>query len=138
MNNILLDTHIFIWLMSGSDRLTQKAKKSIETCTENEGYIFVSAISIWEIGMLAQKRRLTLKEPILQWIQESLSAPYIQLATLSPEIAVESCQLPGEFHGDPADRMIVATSRVLNTPLLTMDDRILSYANNGHLECVAS
>ena len=138
MNNILLDKHIFIWLMSGSDRLTQKAKKSIETCTENEGYIFVSAISIWEIGMLAQKRRLTLKEPILQWIQESLSAPYIQLATLSPEIAVESCQLPGEFHGDPADRMIVATSRVLNTPLLTMDDRILSYANNGHLECVAS
>lgn len=138
MNNILLDTHIFIWLMSGSDRLTQKAKKSIETCTENEGYIFVSAISIWEIGMLVQKRRLTLKEPILQWIQESLSAPYIQLATLSPEIAVESCQLPGEFHGDPADRMIVATSRVLNTPLLTMDDRILSYANNGHLECVAS
>ncbi len=138
MNNILLDTHIFIWLMSGSDRLTQKAKKSIETCTENEGYIFVSAISIWEIGMLAQKGRLTLKEPILQWIQESLSAPYIQLATLSPEIAVESCQLPGEFHGDPADRMIVATSRVLNTPLLTMDDRILSYANNGHLECVAS
>lgn len=138
MNNILLDTHIFIWLMSGSDRLTQKAKKSIETCTENEGYIFVSAISIWEIGMLAQKGRLTLKEPILQWIQESLSAPYIQLATLSPEIAVESCQLPGEFHGDPADRMIIATSRVLNTPLLTMDDRILSYANNGHLECVAS
>jgi len=138
MNNILLDTHIFIWLMSGSDRLTQKAKKSIETCTENEGYIFVSAISIWEIGMLAQKGRLTLKEPILQWIQESLSAPYIQLATLSPEIAVESCQLPGEFHGDPADRMIVAISRVLNTPLLTMDDRILSYANNGHLECVAS
>lgn len=138
MNNILLDTHIFIWLMSGSDRLTQKAKKSIETCTENEGYIFVSAISIWEIGMLVQKGRLTLKEPILQWIQESLSAPYIQLATLSPEIAVESCQLPGEFHGDPADRMIVATSRVLNTPLLTMDDRILIYANNGHLECVAS
>lgn len=138
MNNILLDTHIFIWLMSGSDRLTQKAKKSIETCTENEGYIFVSAISIWEIGMLVQKRRLTLKEPILQWVQESLSAPYTQLATLSPEIAVESCQLPGEFHGDPADRMIVATSRVLNTPLLTMDDRILSYANNGHLECVAS
>ncbi|MBP9828645.1 MAG: type II toxin-antitoxin system VapC family toxin [Proteobacteria bacterium] len=138
MNNILLDTHIFIWLMSGSDRLTQKAKKSIETCTENEGCIFVSAISIWEIGMLAQKGRLTLKEPILQWIQESLSAPYIQLATLSPEIAVESCQLPGEFHGDPADRMIVATSRVLNTPLLTMDDRILIYANNGHLECVAS
>ena len=101
MNNILLDTHIFIWLMSGSDRLTQKAKKSIETCTENEGHIFVSAISIWEIGMLAQKRRLTLKEPILQWIQRSLSAPYIQLATLSPEIAVESCQLPGEFHGGP-------------------------------------
>ena len=62
MNNILLDTHIFIWLMSGSDRLTQKAKKSIETCTENEGYIFVSAISIWEIGMLAQKGRLTLKD----------------------------------------------------------------------------
>lgn len=137
MNSLLLDTHIFIWLMSGNELLTQKARKVIEECAKNEGPMLVSAISIWEIGMLVQKGRLVMKEPVLQWIQEAMNAPYIQLAALSPEIAIESCQLPGEFHGDPADRMIVATSRVLNAPLLTKDTRIHTYASGGYIECIS-
>lgn len=136
MKNLLLDTHIFLWLLAGSDQLSEKARQSIEKCTNNEGQIMISAISIWEIGMLSQKGRIVLKEPALQWVQEALKAPYVKLAPLLPEIAIESCDLPGEFHGDPADRIIVATSRVLNAPLLTKDERIHLYAKDGYLECL--
>lgn len=138
MRSILLDTHIFVWLMNGNEQVSQKARNVITECVQKEGSVFVSAISVWEIGMLVQKGRLTMKEPVLQWIQEALNAPYIQCAELTPEVMIESCQLPGEFHGDPADRMIVATSRVLNVPLLTKDERILAYAKSGHIDCVAS
>lgn len=137
MHSILLDTHIFVWLMLGSNKLTNNARNAIESCTENEGNLLVSAISIWEIGMLIQHGRLTMNEPVLQWIKEALSAPYIHLAPISPEIAIESCQLPGDFHGDPADRIITATSRVLNVPLLTKDERIHNYAKSGYLKCVS-
>lgn len=137
MNRILVDTHIFVWLLSGSEELTANARHEIESCTKNEGQVLISAISIWEIGMLSQKGRITLKKPTLQWVKEALKAPYIYLAPLSPEIAIESCQLPGEFHGDPADRIIAATSRVLNVPLLTKDARIHEYAKGGYLECIA-
>lgn len=136
MKNLLLDTHVFLWLLAGSDQLSEQAKQIIEKCTANEGQILISAISIWEIGMLSQKKRIVLKEPVLQWVKEALSAPYIKLAPLLPEIAIESCNLPGDFHGDPADRIIIATSRVLNIPLLTKDERINFYAKIGHLECL--
>ena len=137
MHRILVDTHIFVWLLSGSEELSANARHEIESCTKNEGQVLISAISIWEIGMLSQKGRITLKKPTLQWVKEALSAPYVCLAPLSPEIAIESCQLPGDFHGDPADRMIAATSRVLNVPLLTKDARIQEYAKGGYLECIA-
>lgn len=136
MSNLLLDTHMFVWLLAGNENISAKAIQAVEECTKAEGQILISVISIWEIGMLSQKGRLIFKEPVLQWIQEALKAPYVKLATISPEIAIESCVLPGEFHGDPADRMIVATSRVLNTPLLTKDERIRRYAVNGYLECI--
>lgn len=136
MNNLLLDTHIFVWLITGSSEITQKDKDNIETCTQNEGKILVSAISIWEIGMLSQKGRLTIREPVLQWVKEALDAPYIHLVPLSPEIAIECCQLPSELHGDPADRILIATSRVLNVPLLTRDHRIHTYAQGGYLKCL--
>ena len=122
--------------MNGSNTMPSQALQKIESCIKNEGRIIVSAISIWEIGMLVNKGRITLKEPTLQWINTALNAPYVDLAPLSPEIAVESCQLPIEFHGDPADRIIVATSRVLTIPLITADNNIQKYAKNGHIQCL--
>ncbi len=121
--------------MSGNDQLTQKGKQEIDLCIKSEGKLLLSGISIWEIGMLSQKGRLIMKEPVLQWVKEALSAPHVHLAPLSPEIAIESCQLPGEFHGDPADRIIAASARVLNVPLLTKDERIHAYAKGGYLQC---
>jgi PIN domain nuclease of toxin-antitoxin system len=133
---LLLDTHAFIWLMEGNEGLSKKAQDYIQQVAQRYGKMYVSAISIWEIGMLAQKKRITLKEPCLKWVQESLQAPFIDLAELSPEISIESSELPGEFHGDPADRIIVATARIWKMPLITRDDRILQYAKDGYVEAL--
>lgn len=137
-NSFVLDTHVFFWLMEGNAQLSQNIVNKILTSVEKGGKLYLSAISIWEIGMLVSKGRITLREPTLQWVQEALSAPYIYLAPLSPEIAIESCNLPGVFHADPSDRLIVASARILRAPLLTRDERIIQYAKEGYIEAIAA
>lgn len=89
--------------------------------------IAVSAISCWEVSKLVERRRLTLPCPVFDWLHQALAYPGVRLIELSPRICVESTQLPGDFHRDPADQIIVATARVLDAPLATMDDKIRSY-----------
>ena len=105
----------------------KKAQKLIEQDRE-EGTIFVSAISIWEIGMLEQKKRIILNKPCLEWVKEIFHYG-VQLSPLTPEIAIESCQLPAYIAGDPADRIIIATARIESLTLLTCDERILAYGD---------
>lgn len=124
-NNILLDTHILIWLMNGDNKLSQSIQHHIENA-RRDGSVNISAISIWEIAMLEQKKRIILNKPCLEWIKDSLYHG-IHLLPLTPEISVESCRLPGYLAGDPADRMIVATARVESLLLITCDERILAY-----------
>lgn len=108
------------------------------TSGNEEGRLYVSAISIWEIGVLVMKNRIAFKKPILQWIQESLQAPHIHLVPLSPEISLESCDLPSNFHQGPAERIIVASARILNVLLVTKVTRILQYANEGYLKVISA
>lgn len=84
--------------------------------------------------MLVSKNRIQLKGNALDWINKALSAPGISLCPLTPEIAYESVNLPGDFHGDPADRMIVASARKLNGTLVTFDKKILAYSGEGHVK----
>ncbi len=136
-DEILLDTHILIWLMSGNESLGSDARSCIEAVSHQSGKIHVSAISIWEIGMLEAKGRIHLKEPVAQWIEKTLKAPSIYLTALSPEILIESCYLPGTIHADPADRMIIATARVLNISIITKDAKILEYASQGYVSAIS-
>ena len=124
-NNLLLDTHVLIWLMNGDRSLSKKSRKLIEEARK-KGNIFISAITVWEVGMLEQKQRIILNKPCLEWIKSALHYG-IKLIALTPEIAIESCQLPGYSAGDPADRMIIATARIESLMLLTSDERILTY-----------
>lgn len=87
----------------------------------------VSAISVWEVAMLVAKRRIQLDRPVELWVDVALALPGVLLAPLEPVIAVRSTKLPGEFHPDPADRIIVATALEHAAPILTPDDRIRSY-----------
>lgn len=86
--------------------------------------------------MLEAKGRLTLAADCEKWVREALAAPGVHLAELSPRIAVASTRLPGVFHGDPADRMLVATARECDATLLTADRMILQYGSEGHVHTV--
>ena len=95
---------------------------------ENQGTgLGVSIISCWEVAKLVERGRLELTMPVERWIEQALTYPGIELLQLTPRIAVESTQLPGEFHRDPADQMLVATARVYDIPLLTADSKLLAY-----------
>jgi PIN domain nuclease of toxin-antitoxin system len=132
---ILLDTHTWIWLFQGSTELSEDAIVKINQAGSN-GKVFISAISIWELSMLVAKDRVTLSQPIHQWVKNSLSKPGVNLSLLTPEIAIESSFLPKEFHGDPADRIIVATARINDLILLTRDRKIFQYGSEGYLDCL--
>ncbi|RMI12730.1 MAG: type II toxin-antitoxin system VapC family toxin [Calditrichaeota bacterium] len=93
----------------------------------------MSAISCWEIAKLVEYGRLELPCSLKEWFDQALSYPGIYLLPLTPEIAIESTQLPGNFHRDPADQIIVATARVYDCPLITSDKKILSYP---HVETI--
>ena len=100
---IVLDTHTWVWWVHGDERLTQ-AQHEIITANESD-LIGVSAISCWEIAKLVEYRRLELPCSLEEWFDQALSYPGLQLLALTPEIALESTRLPGEFHRDPADQI---------------------------------
>ena len=118
---LLLDTHAWVWLMEGSSRLSNsKALPQVEQAA-HYNQLRVSIISVWEVAMLESKKRLRFTVPCLEWIQRSLRAPGLSLLPLLPEIVVESTRLPGEFHGDPADRLITSTARRHAAVVVTRD-----------------
>jgi PIN domain nuclease of toxin-antitoxin system len=122
---IVLDTHIWIWWVNGSAELAS-AKRQLLASRLVEGF-GVSAISCWETAKLVEKGRLSLTMPVGQWIDQALAYPGIRLLPLDPKMAVASTQLPPPFHNDPADQIIAATAREMNSPIATDDGKILSY-----------
>ncbi|MBE0609762.1 MAG: type II toxin-antitoxin system VapC family toxin [Dehalococcoidia bacterium] len=122
---ILLDTHIWIWWVAQDARLPTTARKLI--ADHKADGLGVSIISCWEVAKKVEVGKLVLDRGIREWIDGALSYPGVTLLGLTPEVVVESTRLPGPFHRDPADQMIVATARVLGIPLLTNDSRILAY-----------
>ncbi len=132
---VLLDTHVWVWLMLGDARLGKASRNLLENAVPDIR-LRVSVISVWEIAMLEAKGRLTLAEDCGRWVRAALAAPGVQLAELTPEISIASSRLPGEFHGDPADRILIATARELGASLLTADQAILHYGAKGHVRTV--
>ncbi len=129
---VVLDTHAWIWLIEGDRRFSAKALTAIKEAAA-QGNLFVPAISVWEVAMLEAKGRLVFAMPCDRWVTAALAAPGVSFAPLTPDIAIESCRLPGQFHGDPADRMIVATARIVGAALATRDRRIVAYGTEGHV-----
>ena len=133
---ILLDTLVWIWFTNGSDRLAgSDACAAIESAIDSSS-AFLSSISLWETAMLVSKRRITLSMDSLEWMRNGLDKTGIQLLDITPEIAAESANLGEGFHGDPADRIIVAGARIHNCHLVTRDARILAYAREGHCKAL--
>ena len=130
---LLIDTHILIWLAEGTADLASASVARMEDVTRADG-LAVSAISFWEVAMLQERQRITLSLPVRSWREIVLDTSGFVEAPLTGEIAIESVNLPGKFHNDPADRMLVATARLNGWTLATRDDRILSYGNAGNVD----
>lgn len=122
---ILLDTHIWVWYLTRDQRLNKKTIEIIDVFKrKNEAY--VSSISIWEVCKLHEKGKIKFSLPLRSWLKTALTKG-ILVKELSLDIYLESCNLPGSFHNDPADQLIVATSRLLNFRLMTHDKKIINY-----------
>jgi PIN domain nuclease of toxin-antitoxin system len=136
---LLLDTHIWVWLSLGTSGVFKPAvQKRLEVSGRTQS-LHVSIMSTWEIAMLAAKGRLNLAMPARAWIEQSLSHPAMRLIPLDdPAVAVESTELPGSFHADPVDRLLVATARIGNFTLVTRDQKILDYGKAGYVSVLAS
>ena len=130
---LLLDTHILIWLAEGTADLDSASVARLEDVTRADG-LAVSPISFWEVAMLQERQRITLSLPVRSWREIVLKTRGVIEAPLTGEIAIESVNLPGKFHKDPADRILVATARLNAWTLATRDDRILSYGNAGNID----
>lgn len=124
---VVIDTHILIWFVNGSEKLSKIARETINQSIASGEEIIISAISIWEIAMLINKDRLVLSMDIESWLSNIENIQGFRFVPVDNEIAYKSTQLPGEFHKDPADRMIVATARKLAVPLITADQKIRKY-----------
>ena len=133
MGPILLDTHYWVWMSDASLGELKPRERRVIADSASKGELLVSVISVWELALLEAKGRLVLDSPCHVWVSKALSAPGLSLAPLTPEIAVDASRLPGEFHGDPADRIIAATARRLEARLLTRDQRLREYAGRGFL-----
>jgi PIN domain nuclease of toxin-antitoxin system len=122
---IVLDTHIWVWWVDENPQLSQRHVQCIQD-NEQEG-LGVSAISCWEVAKLVERGRLGLDGSVEAWMEQAIAYPGIELLPLTPQIAIESTKLPGNFHRAPADQIIVATARVYNLAILTVDRLILDY-----------
>ena len=134
---VVLDTHVLIWLLAGDERISPALRQTVDNASYANG-AHVSAISLWEVSMLEAKDRLILYRDVGTWVETVATHPGLTIVPLAPEIAVASTRLPGELPGDPADRMIVATARVLGATLITADRALLDYGAQGHLRVLAA
>ncbi|NJM68350.1 MAG: type II toxin-antitoxin system VapC family toxin [Acaryochloris sp. RU_4_1] len=122
---LILDTHIWVWWNQNDPKLNTQQRNAIEVA-RTQG-IGICTISLVEIARLTQRGRVILPKPIDEWFNIALVQQGTILISITPEIAIDAASLPGNFHKDPADRLIVATARSYNCPLITADQEILAY-----------
>jgi len=124
---LIIDTHVLVWFVSDPDSLSVAAKNAIDHTIAMGGEILISSISVWEIAMLIAKGRLIISLDIETWLSQVNKIGGFRFIPIDNEIGYKSTLLPGEFHNDPADRMIVATARKFAIPLVTADQKIRAY-----------
>jgi PIN domain nuclease of toxin-antitoxin system len=123
---IVLDTHVWLWLLHDYGRLSPQAQTLIAQEKHRDG-LRVSAISMWEIAVKVEQRKLVLPLEINEWYEQARVYTGLSIEPVTPADFIASTQLPGNFHKDPADRIIVAFARRLDVSLISCDAKILNY-----------
>ena len=135
---LLLDTHVWIWLVNGEKKLQTGPLARLIREKDFSSRIWISVMSVWEVGMLEAKGKIEFPWDCSEWVRRALQAPGIALAPLTSEVAIASSRLAGEFHGDPVDRILVAAAQNLGALLVTQDSRILAYARHHPLRVLSA
>ena len=123
---IVIDTHVWLWWISNPEKLAVNAAQAIDKAII-EGGIIISSISTWEIVLLTNKKRLKLSIDIRDWVRKTEALPFVRFVPVDNTIALRSVTMPGNFHPDPADRIITATAMTMGLPLVTREEKILGY-----------
>ena len=134
MPALLLDTCAIIFIAE-NQQIARAARQQVQAAARIGG-ILVSPISAWEIGLLAAKGQLAFLLHPNAWFRTFISNVGVRLTPLTPEIAIECSFLPPPLHNDPADRLLIATARALDVPIVTRDRRILDYAKAGSIAAI--
>ncbi len=122
----MLDTHAWVWWVSGSEPLSVKARRLIDTAVKQKG-VYISSISAWEVAQLADRDRLKLTMAVTDWVAKSEALPFVHFIPVDNTIAQKAVYLAEPLHRDPADRIIIATALTLGFPLITRDEKIANY-----------
>ncbi|HMJ98004.1 MAG TPA: type II toxin-antitoxin system VapC family toxin [Reyranella sp.] len=128
MTDLLLDTHIVLWLDSGDERLGEATRRTIDTAWKAGGRILISSVSVWEIAILVDKGFIELDLPVNEWVERFLDRPGLEAVALDHVTAARAYSLHHLEHRDPADRLLIASAIGLGCPLVTRDDRIRRFA----------
>lgn len=115
---ILADTHAWIWWAADNHMLSEPAL----TALDKSDAVGIADITLWEIAMLVEKKRLKLDRDVLDWLQEAIGKTGTVVLPVTPQVAVSSTAIP--HFRDPSDRLIAATAIVHGVPLVTKDERI--------------
>jgi PIN domain nuclease of toxin-antitoxin system len=116
---LLLDTHIWLWSLREPERLSPRVRAAL---TDASNELWLSPVSAWEALLLNAKGRIRLEQDFPRWFADA--AANLREAPLTHEIALATRDLP-LAHGDPADRFLAATAKVLGLTLVTADERLL-------------
>ena len=122
---VVMDTHIWWWAISERAQLSRRARSLLAKTPPEQRVI--ASISIWEFAMMVTRGRIQLTISPDEWLDYAISKTGITILNLDSRTALESCNLPGKFHKDPADRIIVATARIHQAKLITRDQKIIDY-----------
>lgn len=141
-DRLVTDAHVWVWVSGeagGPTRLAPALLPPIEEAARDRR-LFVSAASVWEIALKAERGQALIAGDLDAWVRDQRRYPGVRVMPIDPQLAIESTRLPkwlrtrdGQEHRDPNDRFIVTTARRLNAVLLTRDEEILPYAGQGHV-----
>lgn len=132
---LLLDSCAAIYI-ADNERIKPQAVNAIDNAFDQRRAVYLSPITAWEVGLLARKGRFKSSLSPKRWLDRLLSFREITFCALTAELLLESSFLPGDLHGDPADRIIAATAREYGYTVVTRDRALLEYASAGHLRAL--